>query len=84
MIVINRSLRPSERASILLSGRVGGCGSFHSCRLHIPGRGMWCRDSTDSARLKVKDRISSRGPDPPITDEKRRDQGAGEREPGGD
>src|ERR671912_2023619 len=72
VIVINRSLRASER------------GPFHSCRLHIPGRGVWCRDSTAGARLKVKDRISSRGPDPPITDEKRRDQSAGEREPGRD
>jgi hypothetical protein len=45
---------------------------------------MWCRQSAADAHLKVKDRVPTRRPDPPITDEKRRDQSAGEREPGRD
>src|SRR5215208_4502686 len=34
--------------------------------------------------MKVKDRILARSPDPPVSDDKRRDQSAGERESGRD
>src|SRR5919107_4132002 len=40
--------------------------------------------SIAGVHLKVKDRISTRRPDPPITDDERRDQSAGERESGRD
>ena len=53
-----------------------------SCRLYFWGRGMWCLYSIAAANLKVRDRMSIRGPDPLITNQKRRDQSAGEREPG--
>src|ERR671921_1646279 len=60
------------------------CGSMLSCRLSFWGGGMWCLYSIAGANLKVKDRISIRGSEPPITDQERRDQSAGERESGRD
>jgi hypothetical protein len=86
-IVANSSSFGRCIVSLLLSRRVDCEGlwiSSLSCRLHFWGSGIWYRYYAASSHLKVKDRVSTREFYRPITDEKRRDQGAGEREPGRD